>query len=103
MKVWMLTYSHCCELDGVFSSREKARNALKERVENDEDAISYVKNNIDLIWRKNPVYQHGDFHPGNLIYMPDGQIGVIDFNRWEVGDPYEEFYKLEIFNKSNNK
>lgn len=37
MKVWMLTYSHCCELDGVFSSREKARNALKERVENDED------------------------------------------------------------------
>ena len=29
--------------------------------------------------------------------MPDGQIGVIDFNRWEVGDPYEEFYKLESF------
>lgn len=24
-------------------------------------------------------------------------IGVIDFNRWEVGDPYEEFYKLESF------
>ena len=67
------------------------------RVKNDEDAISYVKNNIDLIWRKNPVYQHGDFHPGNLIYMPDGRIGVIDFNRWEVGDPYEEFYKLESF------
>lgn len=37
MKVWVLTYSDCCELDGVFSSREKARNALKERVENDED------------------------------------------------------------------
>ena len=67
------------------------------RVENDEDAIAYVKNNINLIWQQNPVYQHGDFHPGNLIYMPDGQIGVIDFNRWEVGDPYEEFYKLESF------
>ena len=40
---------------------------------------------------------HGDFHPGNLIYMQDGSIGVIDFNRWEVGDPYEEFYKLESF------
>jgi hypothetical protein len=37
MKVWVLTYSDCCELDGVFSSREKARNALKERVENGED------------------------------------------------------------------
>ena len=67
------------------------------RVADDEVAIEFVKNNIDLIWKENPVYQHGDFHPGNLIYMPDGQIGVIDFNRWEVGDPYEEFYKLESF------
>lgn len=67
------------------------------RVENDEQVIEFVKNNIDLIWKQNPVYQHGDFHPGNLIYMNDGKIGVIDFNRWEVGDPYEEFYKLESF------
>ena len=22
---------------------------------------------------------------------------MIDFNRWEIGDPYEEFYKLESF------
>ena len=67
------------------------------RVENDETAIEFVKNNISLIWKEKPVYQHGDFHPGNLIYMNDGKIGVIDFNRWEVGDPYEEFYKLESF------
>ena len=37
--------------------------------------------------------------PGNLIYTPEGKIGVIDFNRWEVGDPYEEFYKLESFGR----
>ena len=67
------------------------------RVENDENVIEFVKNNIDLIWKEVPVYQHGDFHPGNLIYMSNGEIGVIDFNRWEVGDPYEEFYKLESF------
>lgn len=67
------------------------------RVADDEVAIEFVKNNIDLIWKENPVYQHGDFHPGNLIYMPNGEIGVIDFNRWEVGDPYEDFYKLESF------
>ena len=67
------------------------------RVENDEKVIEFVKNNIDLIWKQNPVYQHGDFHPCNLIYMDDGKIGVIDFNRWEVGDPYEEFYKLDSF------
>ena len=67
------------------------------RISGDEAAIAYVKENIDSIWNKTPVYMHGDFHPGNLIYMKDGSIGVIDFNRWEVGDPYEEFYKLESF------
>ena len=67
------------------------------RIPNDEIAIRYVKENIDQIWRKSPAYLHGDFHPGNLIYMQDASIGVIDFNRWEVGDPFEEFYKLESF------
>ena len=67
------------------------------RIPNDETAIRYVKENIDQIWKVPPVYLHGDFHPGNLICMADSSIGVIDFNRWETGDPYEEFYKLESF------
>lgn len=67
------------------------------RVANDALAISYVKDNIHKLWLKPPVYLHGDFHPGNLVFMPDSNIGVIDFNRWEVGDRYEEFYKLESF------
>lgn len=67
------------------------------RIENDDLALAYTKNNIDKIWRMNPCYLHGDFHPGNLILTSNGKIGVIDFNRWEIGDPYEEFYKLESF------
>lgn len=72
------------------------------RIDGDEIAINYVKENIDLIWRQKPVYMHGDYHPGNLIYTNDGSIGVIDFNRWEIGDPYEEFYKLESFGIENS-
>ena len=67
------------------------------RIANDETAVQYVKENIDKLWLEPPVYQHGDFHPGNLIFTPNKTLGVIDFNRWEVGDPYEEFYKLESF------
>lgn len=67
------------------------------RVEGDERVLQYVKEHIHDIWSIPPVYQHGDFHPGNLILMGDNEIGVIDFNRWEIGDPYEEFYKLECF------
>lgn len=85
------------------TKKEKKLNQLERyinsqvRIEGDEAAIDYVKRNIDRIWSVAPVYMHGDFHPGNLIYTPDKQIGVIDFNRWEVGDPYEEFYKLQSF------
>ncbi|MBR5658500.1 MAG: phosphotransferase [Lachnospiraceae bacterium] len=67
------------------------------RIADDETAIRYVKDHIHEICQKGPTYKHGDYHPGNLIYMADGSIGVIDFNRWEAGDPYEEFYKLESF------
>lgn len=69
----------------------------KYRVPKDEAAIAYVKENINLMCKNQPVYKHGDFHPGNLIYTQEGQVGVIDFNRWECGDPYEEFYKLQSF------
>lgn len=67
------------------------------RIENDEAIIQYVNQNLHKMWLQPPVYQHGDFHPGNLIYTPEGGIGVIDLERWEIGDPYEEFYKLESF------
>ena len=67
------------------------------KIENDEAIVNYIKNNIDSIWSVSPTLCHCDFHPGNLIYMPNKEIGVIDFNRWEITDPYEEFYKLSSF------
>lgn len=69
----------------------------KARIAGDEEVIKFINENLDKLWSKPPVYQHGDFHPGNLILTPEGKVGVIDFNRWEIGDPYEEFYKLESF------
>ncbi len=69
----------------------------EHRIQDNETAIQFINQNIHKIWSKPPVYQHGDFHPGNLILTPENKIGVIDFNRWEIGDPYEEFYKLESF------
>ncbi len=86
-----------------FTKREKKLVQLAQyecssvRIPDDEPAIRFVRDHINDIWTVPPVYLHGDFHPGNLIYRSDGSIGVIDFNRWEVGDPYEDFYKLESF------
>lgn len=75
---------------------EKYKNS-KYRIANDEIAINYVKENINLMCQGKSVYKHGDFHVGNLIYTQQKTVGVIDFNRWECGDPYEEFYKVQSF------
>lgn len=69
----------------------------KVRIENDEIAIQFVKNNIDRINISSPTYIHGDFHVGNLVLTNNKEIGVIDFNRWNCGDKYEEFYKIQSF------
>ena len=100
---------HALPVEAVDMPTEtKRRRKLKQlaryaasgvRTEDDGPVIDFVRDHIDRIWQRPPVYQHGDFHPGNLIHRPDGAIGVIDFNRWEVGDPYEEFYKLQSFGR----
>ena len=75
----------------------KAYKESSVRIKGDDVVIEYLLDHIDDIWVEKPVYLHGDFHPGNLIYTNEGRIGVIDYNRWEVGDIYEEFYKGECF------
>ncbi|MGH4124203.1 MAG: aminoglycoside phosphotransferase family protein [Clostridium sp.] len=69
------------------------------KVRNDEFAIKYISNNLHLLKNRSQGYQHGDFHIGNLIITPNNTIGVIDFNRWDYGDPVEEFYKMIIFSR----
>lgn len=67
------------------------------RVAGDEAQLDFVRQHLSIFNTATAVYQHGDFHLGNLILTPDKHIGVIDFDRFDIGDPYEEFYKLELF------
>ena len=62
-----------------------------------EEMADYVRENIDLVLNQSIVYQHGDYHPGNMIYTPSNTLSIIDFNRWDIGDPFEEFVKIELF------
>jgi aminoglycoside phosphotransferase (APT) family kinase protein len=74
--------------------------ASKHRINHDEDALRFIETHMERIWTRTPVFCHGDFHPGNLVYMADGHLGVIDFNRVRITDPYEAFYKLQSFGRS---
>ncbi|MBU1145231.1 MAG: phosphotransferase [Firmicutes bacterium] len=52
--------------------------------------IHYVNSNRALYKNRKQVFQHGDYHVGNMI-IHDGKIGIIDFDKIDSGDPYEEF------------
>jgi aminoglycoside phosphotransferase (APT) family kinase protein len=57
----------------------------------------YVRSHLHLIEQRPSCFRHGDFHPGNLIVLDGALNGVIDFNRCDHGDPYDDFYKLAFF------
>lgn len=56
--------------------------------------LNFIEQNRCLINHRHQTYQHGDFHVGNLIVTPQAQISVIDFNRVDYGDPWEEFNRI---------
>ena len=68
-------------------------------IKNDNKAIKYVQENLYLLKNRPQTFHHGDFHVGNLILTSKNSLGVIDFNRWDYGDPYEDFYKMMFFSR----
>ena len=55
--------------------------------------IQYLHDNMNLLKDRPNSFLHGDFHIGNMVF--DGEkIGIIDFNRFDFGDPYEDFNRM---------
>jgi aminoglycoside phosphotransferase (APT) family kinase protein len=57
-------------------------------------AIRHIESLRHLLTGRPQVFQHGDYHCGNMVITDDGQLGVIDFNRIDYGDPWEEFNRI---------
>ena len=72
------------------------------RLPGDERPLRFAREQVGLVGQRPPVWCHGDFHAGNLIYTPQGEAAVIDFNRMRPVDPYEEFYKVELFDAEDS-
>ncbi|MFL0554988.1 MULTISPECIES: aminoglycoside phosphotransferase family protein [Paenibacillus] len=60
----------------------------------DEQIIAYIEANRHYLSERPQCFQHGDYHVGNMIISPEGELWIIDFNRWDYGDPWEEFNRI---------
>ena len=71
----------------------KNYQACPLKYENDEFILDYIAKNRHLLKDRPQCYQHGDYHIGNMM-VEDGKIVVIDFDRYDFGDPWEEFNRI---------
>lgn len=65
--------------------------------EGDRHLLRYIEENRHLLANRPQCFQHGDYHIGNMMLTyEDGQphIVIIDFDRYDFGDPWEEFNRI---------
>lgn len=69
-------------------------------VPNEEKLMRFINRNLHCLKNRPQTLQHGDFHPGNLILTSGKKLGIVDFNRTDYGDPWEEFVRVPAFTKN---
>ena len=56
--------------------------------------LDYLERNRHLLHGRPVSYQHGDYHIGNMMIDGQGKLFIIDFDRDDYGDPWEEFNRI---------
>ena len=58
-----------------------------------EAFLKYLAQNRPLLRGRPQCFQHGDYHIGNMM-VEHGKLVIIDFDRFDYGDPWEEFNRI---------
>ena len=60
----------------------------------DKPFFDYIRQTRHLLANCRQTYQHGDYHIGNMMLDHNGVLTIIDFDRDDYGDPWEEFNRV---------
>ncbi len=55
--------------------------------------LDFIANNSQLLANRPQCFTHGDYHIGNMM-LADDQLVIIDFDRFDYADPWEEFNRI---------
>lgn len=75
-------------------SKLEAYRTCSHSYPNGQAMINFVQANRHLLEGRPIAYHHGDFHTGNFLLGRDGKLKILDFDRYDIGDPWEEFNRL---------
>lgn len=64
------------------------------KYEGGEAFLRHIANSRHLLTSRPQTYQHGDYHVGNMMIDHTGKLTIIDFEKDNWGDPWEEFNRI---------
>lgn len=64
------------------------------KYEGGEAFLAYIEGHRHLLQGRPQTYQHGDYHIGNMMIDEDGILTIIDFEKDDWGDPWEELNRI---------
>lgn len=77
-----------------YLDKKRKVGELGLRFHKQSELEAYIERSFGLLCDSVICFQHDDYHPANLIFRNGLLNGVIDFSRFDWGDPWEEFFKL---------
>jgi aminoglycoside phosphotransferase (APT) family kinase protein len=88
-----------------WTKHERYRKLLEEAPAHPIDmktVLAFVHDHKHLLKDRPIVFQHDDYHPANIMIHNEKFEAVIDFGRYDIGDAYQEFYKVALFTRNNS-
>ncbi len=82
-----------------FSSYLKAYQQDAYQLPQEAKLLRFIETHLPLLKQRPITLLHDDFHLGHIICKGHTYNGVIDFNGYDVGDPYHDFYNLALFSR----
>ena len=67
-----------------------------------DTVLSFIYEHRHLLQDRPIVFQHDDYHPANIMIHHEQFEAVIDFGRFDIGDAYQEFYKVALFTRNDS-
>ena len=82
----------------IIDKRLESFHLYGDPFDGDKIILEYLDNNRQLLAQRPQHRHHGDYHEGNMILSPDGELRIIDWHTVDfdnIGDPWYEFNRLD--------